>query len=44
MIFVWSEETNNVSERMAFAETLWTTLVLMSAVLAFILDTVILDT
>lgn len=44
MIFDCNEETKNVPERMAFAETLWTTLVLISAVLAFILDNVILDT
>lgn len=44
MIFDCSEETNNVAELIALAETLWTTLVLMSAVLAFILDNVILDT
>jgi hypothetical protein len=44
MIFDCSEETKNVPERMAFAETLSTTLVLISAVLTFILDNAILDT
>jgi len=44
MIFDCSEETKNVAELIALAETLWTILVLMSIVLAFILDNVILDT
>ena len=44
IVFACNEETNNMAELIAFAETPWTILVLTYAVLAYNDDRVILDT